>query len=234
MEFKWTINIESVLSGSLWTGRRVCREPDLQPAEDMNSLLAYLYRHKEKVLPNVELSKFPPIRRFRSWVRKRMRRESVEIGGHKLFLDPNDSLDLSIEPVYEPELTAAIQRETKPGNVVADVGANIGYYTLILARCVGPEGRVFAFEPDPVNFALLQRNIEVNGYRNVVAVNKAVSDRAGPTRLFLAPDNLADHRIFDPGDGRRSIPVETLVLDSLLKKGKLNNARHLDLMCKRC
>ena len=182
----------------------------------MNSLLCYLYRNKEKVLPNIELAKFPPMRWLRSRIRRRMRREFVEIMGHKIFLDPNDALDLSINPVYEPELTAMIQSETRPGDVAVDIGANIGYYTLILARCVGPDGRVFAFEPDPVNFAVLQKNILTNGYKNVVALNKALSDQAASAKLFLAPDNLADHRIFDPGDGRQSIPIETLVFDEFL------------------
>ena len=182
----------------------------------MNSLLRYLYRNKEKVLPNIQLGKFPPMRWLRSAIRKRMRREFVEVMGHTLYLDPNDALDLSISTLYEPELTALIQRETKPGGVAVDIGANIGYYTLILAKCVGPGGRVFAFEPDPVNFAVLRKNIETNGYKNVVALNKALSDQTASARLFLAPDNLADHRIVDPGDGRQSIPIETLVLDEFL------------------
>jgi FkbM family methyltransferase len=182
----------------------------------MNSLLSFLYRSKEKVLPNIELKKIPPFGWLRSRIRRRMRREFVEIEGHKIFLDPNDALDLSINPGYEPELTGLIQRQTKPGNVAVDIGANIGYYTLILARCVGPQGRVFAFEPDPVNFALLKKNVETNGYANVVLVNKALSDKAASAKLFLATDNLGDHRIFDPGDGRRSIPIETVALDDFM------------------
>jgi FkbM family methyltransferase len=182
----------------------------------MNSVLRFVYRNKEKVLPNVQLSKFPPLRRFRSWMRSRLKKKSVEVGGHIMFLDPNDSLDLSIDPVHEPEVTAAIQSATRPGDLAVDVGANIGYYTLVLARCVGPEGRVFAFEPDPTNFAVLKQNIEANGYKNVVAMNKALSDQAASTKLFLAPSNLADHRIFDPGDGRPSISVETVTLDDVL------------------
>jgi FkbM family methyltransferase len=182
----------------------------------MNSLLSCLYRNKEKVLPNIELKKIPPFGWLRSTIRSRMRRESVEIGGHKIFLDPNDALDLSINPNYEPELRALIQTKAKPGGVAVDIGANIGYYTLILAKCVGPTGRVFAFEPAPVNFAVLQKNIEVNGYKNVVAVKKAVSDKAATANLFLAEVNSGDHRIFDSGDGRRSIPIEMTTLDEFL------------------
>ena len=62
------------------------------------------------------------------------------------------------------------------GNFVIDLGANIGYYTCILAKLVGKDGKVFAFEPDPRNLKLLEKNIKVNEYNNVVIVDKAVSD----------------------------------------------------------
>lgn len=164
-----------------------------------------------------------------------MRREVVEIDGHKIFLDPNDALDLSINPLYEPELTGLIRRETKPGHVAVDIGANIGYYTLMLARNVGPAGRVFAFEPDPVNFALMQKNVETNGYKNVVPVQKAVSDQATTAKLFLAPDNLRDHRIFDPGDGRQSISVETVALDSFMSDASVSvNVIKMDVQGAEC
>src|SRR5262249_46293166 len=81
------------------------------------------------------------------------------------------------------------------------------------ARRVGPRGRVFAFEPDPANFALLRRNVEMNGYRNVVLSPLAVSDRCGPSRLFLSDSNTGDHRVYDPADGRPSVGVETVTLD---------------------
>jgi FkbM family methyltransferase len=55
-----------------------------------------------------------------------------------------------------------------------DVGAAIGYYTLILARAVGPKGLVFAFEPKIERFEILKKNIELNGYTNVILENKAV------------------------------------------------------------
>jgi len=181
----------------------------------MNSLLRYLYTKKEKLLPGFELKRIPPFGWLRSAIRNRMRRESVNIDGHTLFLDRNDALDLSIEPNYEPELTNLIRRKARPGGVFLDIGANIGYYTLLLARCAGPAGRVFAFEPDPENFSVLRKNIEANGYRNVVAQNKALSDKTTAAKLFLAEDNLGDHRIYDSGDGRRSIPIEMVNLDEL-------------------
>ena len=68
---------------------------------------------------------------------------------------------------YEPLETETVKREIKKGNVVSDIGANIGYFASIVAKLVGEEGKVFAFEPDPGNFALLERNVQTNGYKYV-------------------------------------------------------------------
>ncbi len=103
----------------------------------------------------------------------------AEVQGQKMFLDKKDVLGLSINGVYEPLETKLVRKEVKKSDVVLDIGANIGYYTLILAKLVGKKGRVFAFEPDPTNFALLKKNISINGYKNVILVPKAV---AGKTR----------------------------------------------------
>lgn len=107
-----------------------------------------------------------------------------------------------------------MKKEIKKGNVVLDIGANIGYYTLIFAKLVGEEGRVYAFEPDPTNFALLKKNVEINGYKNVVLVQKAVSNKSGRIKLYLSKNNMGDHRIYDSGeDGRQHIEIEAIRLD---------------------
>jgi FkbM family methyltransferase len=140
----------------------------------------------------------------------------AQVFGHSVFVDPADRVmgpALLEDGCFEPVETSLIVSEIKPGDVVLDVGANLGYYTLLLARLVGAEGKVFAFEPDPNNFRLLKKNVRANGYRNVVLVQKAVADRSAVTRLHLSPDNKGDHRLYDSGDGRPVINVETVALD---------------------
>jgi FkbM family methyltransferase len=83
----------------------------------------------------------------------------------------------------------------------------------MFARLVGPNGRVYAFEPEPANFAVLKKNVEMNGYRNVALIHKAVSCRNAKTRLFLADYDLGDHRIYDSGDNRKSIEIDLVRLD---------------------
>jgi len=142
---------------------------------------------------------------------------TVDVLGHKMFLDPIDSLGLSIWGVYEPLETELIKKETKEGDVVLDLGANIGYYTLIFAKLVGENGKVFAFEPDPDNFAILKKNIEINGYKNVTLIQKAVSNKAGKGKLYLSKYNKGAHAIYDKNDNSKFVEVETIRLDDYFK-----------------
>lgn len=91
---------------------------------------------------------------------------------------------------YEPEVVRAVQRVVHPGCVAVDVGANTGYFTLLLAKLVGPQGRVIAFEPLPENFQVLQENIRLNAYRNVTLEPRAVMDTPGSVRLYRQRDHL--------------------------------------------
>jgi len=116
----------------------------------------------------------------------------------------------------EPEHNL-IKDHVREGMCVVDIGANIGYHTLQLAQCVGEKGKVYAFEPDPDNYRLLVKNIEANQCQNVVAVQKAISDRSGLVSLYVSEENKGDHRIFNSQDNRKSIEVETVVLDQYLK-----------------
>ncbi|MCI0707129.1 MAG: FkbM family methyltransferase [Ignavibacteriae bacterium] len=136
------------------------------------------------------------------------------VQGHKMFLDSSDSLRLSFHNgIYEEFETNLIKKEVKAGDVILDIGANIGYYTLIFARLVGDTGKVFAFEPDPTNFSLLKKNVEINGYKNVILIQKAVSNKSETLKLYLCEDNRGDHRIYDSGDSRQSVEIESLVMD---------------------
>jgi FkbM family methyltransferase len=98
--------------------------------------------------------------------------------------------------------------------VVLDIGAHIGYYTLIAASLVGEEGKVFAIEPDPGNFALLKKNVEVNGYKNVILIQKAVSNRSGETALICDDEQTASHHIWRTvGDETKVVKVDMITLD---------------------
>jgi FkbM family methyltransferase len=137
---------------------------------------------------------------------------------HEPHVDRVISPILRDRGVWEPFETELVKGLIRPGDVVLDVGANIGYYTLLFSRLIGERGFVFAFEPDPANFQLLGRNLEINGSKNVSAVPLAVGDKDGPGRLFLCGDNPGDHRMHDGGEGRPAVAVQCVSLDEYFRR----------------
>ncbi|MBN1189230.1 MAG: FkbM family methyltransferase [Dehalococcoidales bacterium] len=190
----------------------------------LKKYLRYIYRKAVRLLGGGRFGTIYPVRVVHSFMSKQLKPAFVEIDSNKIYLDPKDSLGLSFSRNYEPFETDLIKKEIKRGDVLLDIGANIGYYTLIFARSAGEEGRVFAFEPEPSNFSLLKKNVEANGYKNVELVQKAVSNETGKSRLFLSRGRSVDHRIFDPQDGRRQIDIEVTRLDDYFKdySGKID------------
>jgi FkbM family methyltransferase len=80
---------------------------------------------------------------------------------------------------------------------------------------------VYAFEPEPATFELLEKNVRLNGLTNVVLERKALSNRKGTLKLFIAGQNKGDHRIYQPdGESRPSIDVEAVRLDEYFKDHK--------------
>ena len=139
------------------------------------------------------------------------------IQGHKMLLDPQDSLYISSNGFYERFETEVVKKQIKEGDIIVDIGANIGYYTLIMARLAGPKGKVFAFEPDPYNFAILKKNVEINGYKNIILEQKAVSNKTQKTKLYLNADNYGDHRIYKFDESHKSVAIESITLDDYFK-----------------
>jgi len=86
---------------------------------------------------------------------------------------------------YEPELQAALRAYLRPGSTVYDVGANIGYITLMMAKHCGAQGRVFAFEALPVNVERIRTNLGLNKLSNVTVVPGAVTDRSAPVTFYV-------------------------------------------------
>jgi FkbM family methyltransferase len=141
----------------------------------------------------------------------------IQVGGNTLYLDPLDPLQLGARGEHDPMETSVYSEQVKPGQVVLDIGANIGYFTLQFASLVGPQGRVYAFEPMPTNFDLLSKNIRANEYSNIVAVRTAVGGRPGKGRLYLSQDSSGDHRVQTPNEPRASIPIDITSVDAFLE-----------------
>lgn len=113
---------------------------------------------------------------------------------------------------YEPAECALFAKLVEPGMTFFDVGAHVGYYTLLAARLVGDAGRVVSFEPDARNFELLAENVRRNALTNVEVANMAVAAREGELQLYRDPDWAGDHRIHAVS-GRESVAVRCTTLD---------------------
>lgn len=109
------------------------------------------------------------------------------LAGVQLYLDLHSEKDYWLG-TYEPELQAAVERWVQPGMVVYDVGANIGYISLLLARRAGVDGRIFAFEALPDNLERLRANLEISGLgEQVTIVPAAVVEAPRPVRFLVGP-----------------------------------------------
>ena len=148
----------------------------------------------------------------------------VYADGHKMFVHmegyKGDGIaqEVLFYGSYERYVTILFKELLSEGMNMVDIGANIGYYTLLAAKLVGERGKVFAFEPEPENYALLLRNIEVNGYKNCVPVRQAVSNKAGKVKLFLSKADPGMHSLYRAEENAtEAITVDTISLDDFFK-----------------
>ncbi len=112
--------------------------------------------------------------------------KSARVFGSQFELDLADFIQRQIYlGTAEPAETRLIQRYLKPGMTFVDVGANVGYYTALAAALVGPQGRVFAFEPSVYAFERLQAMASRSQLNQVTATNAGLSDAAGHLKLYL-------------------------------------------------
>ena len=117
------------------------------------------------------------------------------------------------EPAESAALTALIRR----GANVVDIGAHVGYMTMLAAARVGSEGTVLAIEAHSGNFALLRENVARNGLSQVRAVHAAAWRSSGELRtLTVSPDNSGDHRVFLRSGATDVSQVQTVAIDELI------------------
>lgn len=121
--------------------------------------------------------------------------------------------------VHEPHILELLRSQSPPpgGAIALDVGANLGWYSVVLDRLHGGTVEIFAFEPDPLNFGLLQENLALNRASSVRPFALALSDRRGESGLHRYRDiNLGRHSLEDLPDSGAATPVPTERLDAFL------------------
>ncbi len=150
------------------------------------------------------------------------------VHGSKMLLDLNDpgiNRDLFLYGGREPSSTEIYRKQLSPGMTIVDVGANIGYYVLIEARALGTSGKIYAIEPAPKNFEMLQANLEINSFGcEIESHNLAISDSVGQVQFEIAGASN-HHRLSVNGSGANTIEVEATTLDVLLAGKKIDMVR---------
>jgi len=121
-----------------------------------------------------------------------------------------------------------LRKTLAPGDVAVDVGANIGIYTQLLSRWVGPTGLVHSFEPSPENFGRLQS--ATHKLANVRLSQSAVGESSRKTTLYVSDKLNVDHRAYLPeGDSRHTVPIEMIALDDYFKPGERVDLIKMDI-----
>jgi FkbM family methyltransferase len=114
----------------------------------------------------------------------------------------------------DPEVADAFRTMLRPGMVVFDCGAHVGEYTLMFSRLVGPDGAVYAFEPDPRVFEMLEWNVRSNAMTNVTTAQAALSSASGRAEYAVHPDATCSS-LAEFGDARGDVEIVDVPTTSL-------------------
>lgn len=158
-------------------------------------------------------------RHWRALRRRPIGLRAVAIGPDRVFVDSVDRYAAAVAwklGLQDAPARRLIEREVQAGMVAVDVGANLGWYSLALARAVGTEGRVYAVEPEPGNVELLSRALGGGRFPQVEIRQVAAADYSGWMTLYLGDSDRGDHRIFPAAAERRQLTVRAVSLDDLL------------------
>lgn len=120
---------------------------------------------------------------------------------------------------YEKETTALVKKIIKPGTIIIDIGAHVGYYTRIFSKFAGKKGVVYAFEPEEENFNLLKKNVK--NLKNVKIIKKALSDRDGFIDFYIAPNHTGLHSILSDNSRQNKTRIMAQTLDNFIKEEKI-------------
>jgi FkbM family methyltransferase len=147
----------------------------------------------------------------------------------RFLVDTQDLIQryLYLFGVWEPHLTRWLQQRLKPGDGFVDVGANIGYFSVLASQLVGPSGTVVAVEASPDVHRGLELHARINGCRNIRAVNVAVSDKGERLKFVLASSRNTGANSVVPYEGEAEVEfeIEARPLPQLLSDREIERAR---------
>ena len=179
---------------------------------------------------------FGPYKAFRLWYFYRYIRSKklelnfsekiINVNGSKLHLVPNDegiSTELALFNVHEPLTTKIISDLLTNGMVCLDIGSNIGYYALLESKKIGPEGKVIAIEPSPINFQYLEKNVQMENADNIETHNFAAGSEDGKLKFLVSTKSnrsrtIPQEETVSPSTNEKIIEVPVKKLDNFLEE----------------
>jgi FkbM family methyltransferase len=188
----------------------------------MKKAIYMLFRRISRYFSKKGLVRLPGAQRVYDSIDRRLRPGIIliELYGSKVYVNAKDTgiVPFLLAGDFEEYQTRLFMDSIKPGMVFVDAGANFGYYSLIAAGSLsqmGGEGEIYAFEPEPKNFELLLKNIEINGYDMIRPERRALSATTGQASLYLDPGNLGAHSLSSEwsSPGQEVIQIDTISLD---------------------
>ncbi|MCR8577876.1 FkbM family methyltransferase [Streptomyces sp. Isolate_219] len=164
------------------------------------------------------------------WLRDHPRQRLVRTRfGAAMAVDTQDLIQrfVYLFGLWEPHMTHWLQRRLRPGDTYIDVGANVGYFSLLASQLVGEEGRVVAIEASPTFHARVLQHAEINGCSNLRTVNAAVADERKTVTLILASSSNMGAASIVPygGPAESTLEVEAYPLPQVLDADDIAGAR---------
>ena len=192
------------------------------------------------------------LRKSRKWIRKYIvflnerrlskftkdtKRVIRKINGSKMCLDltVDDGISrfLIISDIREAYITGTVKKELHKGNIVVDIGANIGYYALLEAKLVCDEGKVYAIEPIPDCIELLKENIRLNNYSNIEIHQLAIGDKSGVAAMYVGKwlnrSQMKELDIYKPELLDHEISVQVSTLDDFMENKPYPDVIRMDV-----
>jgi FkbM family methyltransferase len=143
--------------------------------------------------------------------------------------DSGISRELMLHRTREPVSTGTLKSILKKGDVVLDIGANIGYYALMEAHIVGENGKVYACEPVPDTFKILKKNTRLNGFRNIALFKQAFADENKEVDMYVSSKSNIAAMIKRVAHDKGRIKVSTITVDDFLKDKETPSFLRMDV-----
>lgn len=154
-----------------------------------------------------------------SWLCPRDREIIIDVAGFRFRCNLAEHIQRTLFMWgHDRDAFDFIRSRVRPGDTFVDVGANVGIYSLIASRAVGPQGRVISVEPNPATFARLSRTVKENGISNITLCNVGLADAEAKAELFTGTSEGNDTASMLPGVSAQSVTVDVLPLDRLAEQ----------------